>query len=90
MLNAENVSAYGDGGAWGRVCKFVSGIWQCVQELVDPEPEPEPTHYTKTNQSCHRGRDPQGNPLTGNQEVCIEQQGSGANQCSPGWTGPCL
>ena len=89
LLNAENVSAYGDGG-WGKVCKFIAGLWQCIEELVDPEPEPEPKHYIISNRSCQLGRDSQGKPIKGNEQYCLEQSGTGPNQCTPGWVGPCL
>ena len=94
LLNAENISAYGDGGTLGDACKFINGIWDCIKDIVDPtideNSEPEPTHYIISIRSCCRGYDAQGHPIHGTQDCCIEQQGAGSDQCTLGWTGACV
>ena len=91
-LLAENVLSYSDVGWIKKACKWIAGV--CVEILGDiigeDEPKPEPKHYTTSNRACILGRDNNGNAKVGNQEFCLEQNGSGVNSCNPGWVGPCM
>lgn len=90
VLLAENVLSYSDAGWIKKACEWVAGV--CIEILgeIVGEDEPEPKHYTRSTRSCQLGRDENGYPIAGNQEFCLEQNGSGVNECTPGWVGPCL
>lgn len=88
VLLAENVLSYAEGNL-SQWCGIIDGVYKCISALGDID-KLLFSHYTYSHADCILRRDCYGNPIPGSRQVCIKQDGSGDNQCTPGYVGPCL
>lgn len=88
-LLSEDVEALSSGDSWasiGTVCKSIAGVWSCIANIFDSEPQ-EYSYLAITSHQCKKA-----NGQWGNQDICANKKTTAKNpqdECVAGWSTSC-